>query len=897
MAAAQQALADVDRQADATRAEFDAELDAVASGRKSSLVESEMGLFGDPQLQRIASNAPSQRRYTAKIKVAAGDAGVATAVAACEMIGACFDQNDNMTGLVIEVELGFSGQARRSFAHDVAVGKWDATPASVSEAALAAATQALTGGSAMKTVELRFYWLGAGGDVAHAGCGASLRARVEAARAAARKGAALRISEDEVAGDPHGRQTKVAAAVAVIEDPHGGAVLDLSGCTVVDDDMPMVWELIDQGDALRSVRLQDNALGLKARIELLRWEASANTTIGGSARTVELDELHVIEQAAQAAANEPSVTRLNLTGVGVVENDAAWVYQLLTENTHLTTLELPQNAIGTAIAKALGAGLKLNRTLRTISVRSTGLDDTGCAFLVEGLAANSGTLKKLVADRNTLGLASRVELSRWASAASAVVELDSGEAVDTTLLALAADEGTEELELDSCGLQPADGQLLQRVLAEPAAVVVMLELSSNDLGDAGAIALAGGLKSNTTVEEVRFDSNGITDVGATAIAEVLERGLNGTIRVLTLEDNMIKDTGAEALAKAVSTDRCPLAHLGLSYNHIRQGGAMALESAARSNCTLSKLELAGNHIGIAVRILLLALQRDEPSDHAPAFSVAVQDADTAAEAAQAAQGSAAITSLDLYGSNVTCFDAPFLKALLLESSVLTQLSLSDNDVGDSGAAALGAGLGANATLQLLSVDRNSIGDAGCLALAKGLAANSSLLQLALGGNRISDEGAKAMASALAMADGAVVEQLTLGNNSVGDLGATALLRAIERSHTLDMLRLTDNKIGLAARVALARAASKRGRTLHVDSGEAVHAAAAILDGTKAAGELTELDLQAAVQPGDMELLEEVLWAAPPTLTKLNIHGSELDEGAELRLMRWSKAAPGRIVVL
>ena len=93
-----------------------------------------------------------------------------------------------------------------------------------------------------------------------------------------------------------------------------------------------------------------------------------------------------------------------------------------------------------------------------------------------------------------------------------------------------------------------------------------LRLSHNQIGAAGAVALAGALRTNTS------------------------------LRVLSLAVNQIGNAGATALAKALRKNTS-LTTLYLNENQIGNAGATALARALRTNTSLTRLELWGNQIG------------------------------------------------------------------------------------------------------------------------------------------------------------------------------------------------------------------------------------------------------------------------------------------------------------
>lgn len=107
------------------------------------------------------------------------------------------------------------------------------------------------------------------------------------------------------------------------------------------------------------------------------------------------------------------------------------------------------------------------------------------------------------------------------------------------------------------------------------------ELSCFGLGDIGVLAITAGLRTprNITLKELCLGANGITDVGAEALAAVLAEGRTRLHR-LSLRDNAIGDRGAEALAAALATNST-LEELDLWGNRISEKGRQALISASR----------------------------------------------------------------------------------------------------------------------------------------------------------------------------------------------------------------------------------------------------------------------------------------------------------------------------
>ena len=117
----------------------------------------------------------------------------------------------------------------------------------------------------------------------------------------------------------------------------------------------------------------------------------------------------------------------------------------------------------------------------------------------------------------------------------------------------------------------------------------MYSLEGNELGAAGAGALAEALKLNAVLKSINLSRNHIggyydeardemvyTPGGPAAIAEMLK--LNAVVKKLLLGGNSIGDDGAIALSESLKSNKS-LEKLALNSNGIGDKGGKALASA------------------------------------------------------------------------------------------------------------------------------------------------------------------------------------------------------------------------------------------------------------------------------------------------------------------------------
>lgn len=120
-----------------------------------------------------------------------------------------------------------------------------------------------------------------------------------------------------------------------------------------------------------------------------------------------------------------------------------------------------------------------------------------------------------------------------------------------------------------------------------------LDLGYNVITSKGAAIVADALKLNTTLEELDFHNNRVSDLGVHSLAEVLSTN-NSILKALGLGSNGITDKGAEHLAEMLKTNRT-ITWLALAGNQIGDRGVQLLANTlACQNTSLLVLSLHVN---------------------------------------------------------------------------------------------------------------------------------------------------------------------------------------------------------------------------------------------------------------------------------------------------------------
>lgn len=120
-----------------------------------------------------------------------------------------------------------------------------------------------------------------------------------------------------------------------------------------------------------------------------------------------------------------------------------------------------------------------------------------------------------------------------------------------------------------------------------------LDLGYNMITSQGISILADALKQNTTLEELDFHNNRVSDLGVHSIAEVLSAN-KSIVKALGLGSNGITDKGVEHLAEMLKTNRT-ITWLALAGNQIGDHGVKLLaKTLAHENSSLIVLSLHVN---------------------------------------------------------------------------------------------------------------------------------------------------------------------------------------------------------------------------------------------------------------------------------------------------------------
>ncbi len=241
-----------------------------------------------------------------------------------------------------------------------------------------------------------------------------------------------------------------------------------------------------------------------------------------------------------------------------------------------TSINLVNDHIGNAGAKAIAEALKKNCTITSINLSRNNIDDTGAAAIADALKTNQ-TLTSINLAGNRFGNAGATAIAN----------------------ALKTNQTLTSINLDGivffgCSkISNAGAKAIAEALKKNH-TITSINLSYNDIDDAGAAAVADALKTNQTLTSINLAGNRLGKAGVAVIAEILV--VNQTLTSINLNGNNISDVEAEDIAEALKINKI-LTSIDLCHNEISNVGAQSIVNMFEENKTLTSIGLDGNKIG------------------------------------------------------------------------------------------------------------------------------------------------------------------------------------------------------------------------------------------------------------------------------------------------------------
>ncbi|KAG0355159.1 hypothetical protein BC939DRAFT_69489 [Gamsiella multidivaricata] len=350
---------------------------------------------------------------------------------------------------------------------------------------------------------------------------------------------------------------------------------------------------------------------------------------------------------------------LNITASSISAADAKILAKLIksSDAANIKSLKMEGNMISQQASKVMFEAWKFNKTISTLSLARSGVNDKAIKYLARVIVKNE-TLKTLDLSGNHITA-----------------------------------HGTELL---------AEALVLNRG-------VTRLCIQSNNIKKAGAPHLVKILAKNRVIRHMNIGSNGLGADGITYIAEAVR--FNRTLTSLSLDMNEMGSKGAAAIATALISNR-HLTHLYLPHNNIGDKGLADICESLKRNKYLISLDLELNHIGQGQSTVGLKALGDVLRVNTSLRELNLSFNLFSAEAIQElVNGMTMNTTLESVVFTNCCLSteaAVALSKVLSSVTGLQNLGLTSNpDIGVQGYWALASGLVKNRSLKGIQLDYNS----------------------------------------------------------------------------------------------------------------------------------------------------------------------------------------------
>ena len=337
-----------------------------------------------------------------------------------------------------------------------------------------------------------------------------------------------------------------------------------------------------------------------------------------SRRGLEWSHAHAIREALlrnpHLSVLKLSYNELEDRGIAIIAS--GFIMPNRAKHPSLTVLDAGFNAIGDAGCAALALhALAGNYTITTLYLSGNQFRRTG-AMAVAGAILQGCNLTTLYLDANFIGQVGVQALARAIAEREALVSrigdkeqktmqkmylngIDMGSEGFVTLSSmLLTNFSIRTLCLSNNGVDDHCMALLAQSLSRNKGLPLeVIQLSFNQISDAGVECFMNAVWGSQTLKEIRFDNNLVRDRGAQLASVVLT---SIKLEVIDLSFNKITTVGIKALMKSLS-ENASLLYLGLSGIGIDANSAKALSYGLAYNSTLRYLHVDNCQIGYAAQ--------------------------------------------------------------------------------------------------------------------------------------------------------------------------------------------------------------------------------------------------------------------------------------------------------
>lgn len=305
------------------------------------------------------------------------------------------------------------------------------------------------------------------------------------------------------------------------------------------------------------------------------------------------------------------------------------------------------------------------------------------------------------------------------------------------------DSKLHSLKLSNCRLTEGSCKDLVSALTSAASQLCVLQLSSNQIGDLGLIALCIAMQSpHCRVQDLQLQHCCLTASSMEDLSTALSSG-HSELRRVTLSNNEVGDIGVQALCKCLKDPLCKLQSLRLFDCELTGACCPHLMEALMSkHCSLLELELSVNDLGHEGALLLCrALKRPGcPMENLGLVRCQLTEVVFIELASLLKSGTPPLKSLSVGINKVGDQGVKHLwNAMTHQSCQLEKLDVEMTGLTDACVEDMCSAIRACKTLKKLVLPNNSLTDVSVPALIKVMQDSPNMLEMNLKYNDFSDD--------------------------------------------------------------------------------------------------------------------------------------------------------------
>ncbi|CCW63906.1 unnamed protein product [Phytomonas sp. EM1] len=390
------------------------------------------------------------------------------------------------------------------------------------------------------------------------------------------------------------------------------------------------------------------------------------------------------------------IVSLNLSNVGINDNDLALLSQALSLNTSLRVLELANNTISfTGIQALFAAFQKKECNVEEINLANNDLADDSAALIICVLRANpkikfmNVNVNPRISEANFREIGGLTCINRAPPLLrSILVNLENN----------SQDSEEVDLSMQSVTINDECLGLLSRALRYNT-TVKKLNLSNNIIGDVGAFFFAEALSVNKTLTEAKLLNNSIGNRGVEKLCEVLYE--NTALKVLDLSNNVFGYDGVKDFPEMLRVNNS-LRSVTMNRTRVPDEFAITIQRA----CDLNRDAPEVKNIFYRLQDSDKTLEKIELSEGKREWAL---DDISMAVLCHAMRGKSFVKLVDLRGNNIGTEGCKHLQSVLIDKECnIFCLNLAKNPIDDEGFSELMKVLPDNNSLSYLDLTETNI---------------------------------------------------------------------------------------------------------------------------------------------------------------------------------------------